>query len=144
MTWRWLDKDLIMTWRWHWPWHDQWYDNTMLARIRIYSMLSNNTMHKCIDFMLVYDHKFVPSTNCLRRLKSYIPEGRHSAFSKKNPKVLLKSISISHELHPRGGGSNSVFYENTQSTSENHIYENLFWLYLKTTGRILLQCSVTF
>ena len=117
----------------------------MLARIRIYSMLSNNTMHKCIDFMLVHDHKFVPSTNCLRRLKSYIPEGRNSAFSKKNPKELLKSIYIyiSHELHPRGGGVTLFSTKIPKVLLKHHIYENLFdYISNYRTYLIAMFCNI--
>ena len=80
-------------------------------------------------FMLVPDHNFVPSTNLPWKIKSYIPDGRNSAFSTKPQKVFLKSICIYHTrcIPGWGGGTpfstkiTPFFYDNTQSTSENHI-----------------------
>ena len=54
--------------------------------------------------MLVPDHNFVPSTNLPWKIKSYIPDGRNSAFSTKPQKVFLKSICIYHTSCIPGGG----------------------------------------
>ena len=76
--------------------------------------------------MLVPDHNFVPSTNLPWKIKSYIPDGRNSAFSTKPQKVFLQSICIYHTRCIPGGGGvtpfstkiTPFFYDNTQSTSE--------------------------
>ena len=139
MTQRWLDDDLTMTWRWHWPWHDQWYDNTMLAQIKIYSMFSNNTMHKCTNLCLFLIIILSLRQICLGRLKVTSPMVE-TQLSLKKPKGISKiHMYISHELHPRGGGSNSVFYENYSVFLRQ--YPKYFWKpYLQTTQRI--SCNV--
>jgi len=143
MTQRWLDDDLTMTWRWHWPWHDQWYDNTMLARIKIYSMFSNNTMHKCTNLCLFLIIILSLRQNCLGRLKVTSPMVE-TQLSLQNPKRYFYNpyVSITRDASP-GGGSNPVFYENYSVFLRQ--YPKYFWKpYLQTTQRIFLQCSVTF
>ena len=78
--------------------------------------------------MLVPDHNFVPSTNLPWKIKVTSPMVE-TQLSLKKPKGISKiHMYISHEMHPRGGGvtpfSTKItpfLYDNTQSTSENHI-----------------------